>query len=219
MRTTHPYLARLSHWLFAISTVVMGASGLQIFQAFPSFSAKLPEPFALPVPAGLGLGGWLGGALAWHFSFAWPFGLAVMLYAVDLARGGWRRLWLAGDDWRGIWPMARYYFLRGPKPPEPVLYNPLQKSAYLTATAALFVLLLTGLMLAQPVQLAALVSLMGGWQAVRMVHFGCLAVLVGFLPGHLVMVALAGWPAMRAMVTGRSAMAQPADQERARAAS
>ena len=51
MRVTHPYLTRFAHWLFAISTLVLGASGLEIFQVFPSFAAKLPEPFEIPVPA------------------------------------------------------------------------------------------------------------------------------------------------------------------------
>ncbi len=38
----------------------------------------------------------------------------------------------------------------------------------------------------------------------RLLHFGCMLAIAAFIPGHLVMVALAGRPAMRAMLTGRS---------------
>jgi thiosulfate reductase cytochrome b subunit len=202
MRITHSYLARFSHWLFAISVLVLGASGLQIFRAFPSFSAKLPAPYELTAPPGLG--GWLGGALSWHFTFAWFFAIAVFLYFVDLARGGWRRLWLSGEDVRGIWPMARHYFLRGPKPPLTDLYNPLQKVAYLSMAGTLALALVTGLILAQPVQFGWFVGVPAAWQAVRLLHFGCLCAFAGFFPGHLVMVAMAGRPAMSAILIGRS---------------
>lgn len=198
---THSYAARLAHWLFAISGMVLGASGVEILRAFPSFDAKLPHPFVIPVPVP-GLGGWLGGALDWHLTFAWLFALAVVLYTFDLAAGGWRRLRLNGEGVRGIWPMMRYYFLRGPKPAVTELYNPLQKSAYWVAAAALGGALLTGAMLSLPVQLAMFVEALGGWQSVRMLHFACFVVLAGFLPGHLLMVALAGWSAMRTMLTG-----------------
>ncbi len=204
MRTTHPFLIRLAHWLSAISIFVLAASGLQIFQAFPSFGSKLPEPMEIPTPAFLSLGGWLGGALSWHFTFAWFFAFGTVLAMIDLARGGWRRIWLTGQEWFGIWPMARYYFLRGPKPMVNDLYNPLQKVAYLSMTAIALLALISGTMLAQPVQLGFLIQLIGGWQSARLLHFGCMLAIAAFIPGHLVMVALAGRPAMRAMLTGRS---------------
>ena len=151
------------------------------------------------------LGGWLGGALAWHFTFAWLFAAAVLLYFLDLARGGWRRVWLSPCDWRGIWPMARYYFLRGPKPALTDLYNPLQKAAYLWMTGTLALALATGALLAQPALLGSFVHALGGWQNVRLLHFACLCAFAGFVPGHLVMVALAGKSAIQAMLTGRTA--------------
>jgi thiosulfate reductase cytochrome b subunit len=211
MTRTHPYLARLAHWLFTISILVLGASGIEIFAAFPSFGSKLPEPLELPVPELLALGGWLGGALSWHFTFAWFFAASLALYAVELARGGWRRIWLTKSEWSGIWPMVRYYLLRGPKPHIAELYNPLQKLAYLSMTAALFGAFSTGVTLAQPVQADALVRTLGGWQNVRIAHFTCLLAFAGFLPGHLLMVALAGRTAMVAMLTGRMPTSSLAD--------
>jgi thiosulfate reductase cytochrome b subunit len=96
--------------------------------------------------------------------------------------------------------MMRYYARLGPKPEDPDLYNPLQKLAYLSMIGALFGAMLTGVVLLQPVQL----QLGAGWQVVRVAHFACLLAFAGFLPGHLLMVALAGRTAMLAMLTGRS---------------
>jgi thiosulfate reductase cytochrome b subunit len=207
VKTTHSYIARLAHWLIAICVVVLGASGLEIFNAFPGFGTKLPASMELPVPSFLGLGGWLGGALSWHFTFAMLFIPAVALYAVDLIRGGWRRVWLSSKEWLGIWPMARYYFLKGPKPEVNHLYNPLQKFAYLSMTATFALVIVTGTILAQPVQFGFALRIPAAWQLIRILHFACLCAFASFLPGHLVMVTLAGRPAMMTMLSGRSEVA------------
>jgi thiosulfate reductase cytochrome b subunit len=78
----HPYLVRITHWVSALSVIVMIFSGLQIFRAFPSFGAKLPQQDLTQVPAWLGLGGWLGGALQWHLTFMWPLIAAGVVYIV-----------------------------------------------------------------------------------------------------------------------------------------
>ena len=59
----HPCLVRLTHWLSALAIMVMVLSGLEIFRAFPSFGAKIPERDLAGLPNWLGLGNWLGGAL------------------------------------------------------------------------------------------------------------------------------------------------------------
>ena len=59
----HPLLVRLCHWANAISLFVMVGSGLQIFRAFPSFGAKIPQKDLLNWPKSFAIGGWLGGAL------------------------------------------------------------------------------------------------------------------------------------------------------------
>jgi Ni,Fe-hydrogenase I cytochrome b subunit len=59
----HPLVVRWCHWLNAISLFVMVGSGLQIFRAFPSFGAKIPQKDLINWPRSLAIGGWLGGAL------------------------------------------------------------------------------------------------------------------------------------------------------------
>ncbi len=63
----HPFVVRLCHWVNAVSLFVMVGSGFQIFRAFPSFGAKIPQKDLLNWPKSFALGGWLGGALQWMF--------------------------------------------------------------------------------------------------------------------------------------------------------
>ena len=199
----HPALVRLTHWLNAIAVTVMTMSGLQIFAAFPSFGPKVPQSDLIAVPEWLRIGGWLGGALQWHFTFAWIFGLGGVSYAAFLILSGhWRHVILRPGEIAGVWPMTRHYFLRGPKPEPREAYNPLQKLAYTSTIGCGALALMTGLMLAKPVQLSALVALAGGFPLVRVLHFGAMLGLLAFVPGHLVMVALHGWTNFAAMLTG-----------------
>src|SRR5260370_9660365 len=69
----HPWAVRFCHWLNTVSLFAMAGSGLQIFRAFPSFGPKIPQRDILHVPKSLALGGWLGGALQWHMTFAWIY--------------------------------------------------------------------------------------------------------------------------------------------------
>ena len=76
----HPLPVRLCHWVNAISLFVMVGSGLQIFRAFPSFGAKIPQKDLLHWPKSFAIGGWLGGALQWHLTFMWIYIATGVIY-------------------------------------------------------------------------------------------------------------------------------------------
>src|SRR3989441_13209286 len=65
----HPFLVRLCHWVNAVSLFVMVGSEFQIFRAFPSFGAKIPQKELLHWPITFAVGGWLAGGLPWHLTF------------------------------------------------------------------------------------------------------------------------------------------------------
>lgn len=200
----HPWAVRFSHWANAITVTVMVMSDLQIFTAFPSFGSKIPQQNLIDeVPKAIALGGWLGGALQWHFTFMWIFAGGGLLYAVSqVVSGHFRTVLFRPRDVPGVWPMARHYFLFGPKPPATGQYNPLQKLAYTSALLFGSLSLLTGLVMYKPVQFSALGWLFGGFHNARIVHFLAMCALLGFIPGHLIMVALHGWDNFASMVTG-----------------
>ena len=80
----HPLWVRLTHWVNAVAMVVMIASGWEIYNASPLF------PFAFP--RGITLGGWLAGALLWHFAAMWLLAVNGLVYLVlGIATGRFRR--------------------------------------------------------------------------------------------------------------------------------
>src|SRR5213080_4570472 len=80
----HPLWVRLTHWVNAVAMVVMIGSGWEIYNASPLF------PFAFP-PA-ITLGGWLAGALLWHFAAMWLLAVNGLIYLVlGIATGRFRR--------------------------------------------------------------------------------------------------------------------------------
>ena len=200
----HPWAVRFCHWSNAVAVTVLTLSGLRIFSAFPSFGSKIPEHDLIEaVPQAVTLGGWLGGALQWHFTFMWIFGIGGALYVISqIASGHYRTVAFARRDISGVWPMARHYFLFGPKPAATGQYNPLQKLAYTSALLLGTLSLLTGMVMYKPSQLSTLGALFGGYHRARLVHFLAMCGLLAFIPGHLVMVALHGWDNFASMLTG-----------------
>src|SRR5204862_2700721 len=73
----HPLVVRITHWLNALAVLVMLTSGWQIYNASPLFPFTFPDTVTL--------GGWLAGALQWHFAALWLFvlnGLVYVLYGI-----------------------------------------------------------------------------------------------------------------------------------------
>lgn len=202
-RLEHPVVVRLCHWLAALAATLLTTSGLEIFAAFAGFGEKIPQRDLFMPPDAVRLGGWLGGALQWHLTCAWLFLGAGSLYVVYQAvSGNYRQVLVGRADVRGLLPMVRHYFFFGPKPPQIATYNPLQKLAYTTALGLGAVLVITGLALYKPVQLSWLVAAFGGFRLTRVWHFTAMCGLLGFVPGHLVMVAIHGWANFASMWAG-----------------
>jgi Ni/Fe-hydrogenase b-type cytochrome subunit len=199
----HPLPIRITHWVNAISLFVMVTSGLRIFRAFPTFGPKIPEQVLIDIPKSLTLGGWLGGALQWHFTFMWFFAASGVVYvAYQIFSGHFRTMLFTPRDIPGVWPMARHYFFFGPKPPATGQYNPLQKLAYTSTIGFGALSLLTGIALYKPAQFPWLAFLFGGFHFVRGWHFFAMCGFLAFIPGHLIMVVLHGWSNFYSILSG-----------------
>src|ERR1700761_9261530 len=96
---THPLWLRLTHWLNVLAFAIMVGSGWQIYNASPLFHS-------FRFPASITLGGWLGGALLWHFAAMWLLAANGLLYlTVGIASGRFRRLLLpirASQLWQDL---------------------------------------------------------------------------------------------------------------------
>jgi len=181
-RPIHPAWVRVTHWTNAIAVLVMATSGWRIYDAAPFL------PFEIPVS--VTLGGWLAGALLWHFAAMWLLAANGLAYLVlNLASGRlftrFFPLSLAGirrdalDALRGRLSHA-----------DPRHYNGVQRLAYLFMMLDLVLLVLSGLVLWKSVQFGLLRDLLGGYEFARRIHFFAMVALVAFVAVHLVMVAL-----------------------------
>ena len=177
----HPLLVRLTHWVNAVAIVCMVMSGWGIYDASPLFDFRFP-PWAT-------LGGWLGGAIAWHLATLWLLvGNALVYLVYGLVSGHFVRSFLPltpGGIWRDL---ARAMSLRLSHPPG--TYNAVQRVAYVGVLLLGAMAVLSGLALWKPVQLQALAALLGGYEVARRIHFAAMAGIVGFVAVHLIMVAL-----------------------------
>ncbi len=178
----HPVWMRITHWLNAIAVLILVTSGWRIYNASPFF------PFN--IPAGATLGGWLGGALQWHFAAMWLLAANGLVYlGLNLASGRLKRK---------FFPLSVTGILRDTisalrghlSHADPRRYNQVQKLAYLFVMLDITLLVLSGLVLWKSVQFSVLRDLMGGYEFARRIHFFAMAALVGFVVVHLVMVAL-----------------------------
>ena len=144
----------------------------------------------------------------WHFFFAWILVLNGLVYVAYLiGRRHIRDLWPSLADLRAIpRSIADHARLRFPQGEEALHYNVLQKLAYLSVVIAFPILILAGLTMSPAIDSAFpwLLTLFGGRQAARALHFLLATYLVLFVIVHLVMVVLSG-PInnMRSMITGR----------------
>ena len=199
----HPWVVRFTHWVNAVALFVMVGSGLQIFRAFPSFGAKIPERDLLNWPKAFALGGWLAGGLQWHLTFMWIYIATGLFYiGYQVFSGHYRQVLFVPSDVRGVWPMIKHYFFFGTKPPDTQVYNPLQKLAYTSAIVLGVLSLWTGLVIWKPVQFSWLAWPLGGFHLARLWHFLVMWAMVLFVIGHLVMVVLHGWNNFMSMLTG-----------------
>jgi thiosulfate reductase cytochrome b subunit len=178
-----PAWVRITHWINAFAVVLMVMSGWQVYDASPIFPA-------LRFPSAITLGGWLGGALLWHFAIMWILIANFSIYlALNLASGRLRRKLLA-ISFKSL-ATDLVAALRGRLGHEDLThYNAVQKFAYLVVIVDIVLVVLSGLAIWKSVQLPLLRTLMGGYDNARVVHFFAMSVLVTFFVVHVVMVAL-----------------------------
>ena len=146
----------------------------------------------------------------WHFFFAWLFvlnGLVYLLFGL-LNLHLWRDMVPSRQELRGIgrsaWDHLR---LRFPTGEEATKYNVIQKLSYLVLVLVLLpILVLAGLAMSPRLDAASpeLLTIFGGRQSARTIHFIAASMLVIFLIVHVFMVLISGfWNNMRSIITGR----------------
>src|ERR1700686_4652805 len=224
----HAALVRVTHWITVISFFALLISGVEILISHPRFywgevgNALTPPLFKIPIPASratvpTGYGYVLPDQNGWsrylHFQSAWVVVFTGLLYLISGLFTGhfWKNLLPRRADlsWRGFsGAIANHLRFKPPREAEAWSYNLLQRLTYLFVIFFLFPLVIwTGLAMSPAFVSAvpATVTLLGGQQSARTIHFFVSLFLVLFLLVHVGMVCLAGFRSrMRAMITGRA---------------
>src|SRR5215831_14462398 len=190
----HPRWVRICHWVNALAILVMIGSGWQIYNASPLFGFTFPGSITL--------GGWLAGALLWHFAAMWVLVVNGIIYVtLGILTGRFRRklLPIRPIDVISDFKSALTFKLAHDDLSH---YNAVQKLLYSGVILAGIVIVLSGLSIWKPVQFQELTALFGGYDTARYVHFFAMAAIVGFLVVHIAL-ALIVPKSLRAMVIGR----------------
>ena len=174
--------------------LVMIGSGWEIYNASPLFGFKFPGSITL--------GGWLAGALLWHFAAMWVLAINGLVYiTLGLLTGRFRRKFLPirpGD----VIADAKAALTFRLSHDDISVYNSVQRPLYVGVILAGVVIVLSGLAIWKPVQLQELTAVFGGYDAARYVHFFAMAAIVGFLVVHVLLAVIVP-KSLRAMVRGR----------------
>jgi thiosulfate reductase cytochrome b subunit len=200
----HSLLVRTTHWLTTVCVFALLLSGFEIVVSHPRFywgntgNPNTPSLFDIPIPASrpwvnTGYSYVLPDQNGWsrnlHFEAAWLIIFTGLVYvAASLFNRHFRK---------NLLPAA-----------EPRPYNNIQRLAYLSVIFVLLPLAIwTGLAMSPGIVSAypLLVTVLGGTQSARTIHFVVSMLLVLFLFVHIVMVCRTGFRnLMRAMITGHS---------------
>ena len=197
--TIHPWLVRATHWINALAILAMVTSGWRIYNASPLFNFRFPKDITL--------GGWLGGALQWHFAMMWLLainGLVYLLYGIVFGHFRKDLTPITVKGLRDDIQQALTFKLKH----EPGAYNAVQRAAYLGVIVIVVLLVLSGLAIWKPVQLQELAWLMGGYEGARLVHFCAMSLLVAFVAIHVLMVLIVP-SSLLSMITGKAKVAAP----------
>ena len=192
----HTAVVRVTHWMTALCALTLLITGTEILISHPRFywgengNVLTPALFSFPIPSSrstvpTGYGYVLPDQNGWsrylHFEAAWGLVLTGVLYLVYGLFTGHFRGWS---------------------------YGRLQRLTYLAVIFLMFPLIIwTGLAMSPAFTGAvpASVTVFGGRQTARTLHFFLTVSLVAFVIGHVVMVWMAGFTdRVTAMITGRT---------------
>ena len=193
-KVIQPAWVRLMHWTNALAMILMIMSGWQIYNASPLFTFRFSSSVTL--------GGWLAGALLWHFAAMWLLVVNGLIYLITgFATGRFRKKLLPISP-GGVISDVKAALTFKLAHDDLTKYNSVQKLLYAGIILVGVVIVLSGLSIWKPVQLSWLVALFGGYDVARYVHFVCMSLICLFLIVHVVLAILVP-KSLRAMIIGR----------------
>src|SRR6202162_4385260 len=176
-KVIQPGWVRTVHWINAVAVILMIMSGWQIYNASPLFDFRFSSNITL--------GGWLGGALLWHFAAMWLLTVNGLVYlTLGFVTRRFRKKLLPITP-AGVIADTKAALTFRLSHDDLTRYNNVQKLLYAGIIVVGIVIVLSGLSIWKPVQLQYLTALFGGYDVARYVHFVCMSAIVVFLVVHV----------------------------------
>jgi thiosulfate reductase cytochrome b subunit len=193
-KVIQPAWVRVVHWINAVAVILMIMAGWQVYNASPLFNFSFSSS--------LTLGGWLGGALLWHFAAMWLLMVNGLVYlTLGFATGRFAKKLLPITP-SGVLADTRAALTGKLSHDDLSKYNYVQKLLYVGIIVVGVLIVLSGLSIWKPVQLQYLTAVFGGYDTARYVHFVCMALICAFLVVHVALALLVP-KSLRAMIIGR----------------
>jgi thiosulfate reductase cytochrome b subunit len=201
----HPWPIRVMHWINAVVMLIMITSGWGIYDDDVIVHGLHFSGFWR-------LGEWAAWSLNWHLAGMWFLGINGLVYLVyGFATRRFRERLLPirpADVVHTVVDTLHFKIAHE----DLTVYNAVQKILYIIAIIAGFSQVVTGLAIWKPVQFAPLVSLLGGFQTARVLHFAGMVVIVGFLVVHVALALLVP-KTIWAMLAGGPFLRQAAEKQ------
>ena len=210
----HRAFVRISHWLVAASVLGLILSGAGILISHPRLywgetgAVGAPSLVDLPIPFIIGPSVWNRPI---HFLFAWMLVLTGVPYVIAgfLTRHFRNDLLPAKSElkWHGIMrTISDHLRWKRTSADDAWTYNVVQRLTYLAVVFVVFpAIVWTGLAMSPALMsvFPFMVTILGGHQSARTLHFVFVSLLVLFLIVHIAMLFLVGFVShVRAMITG-----------------
>ncbi|HZR61358.1 MAG TPA: cytochrome b/b6 domain-containing protein [Xanthobacteraceae bacterium] len=190
----HPLPLRVMHWINAVAIFIMIGSGWKIYNDDVILGW-------LHFPDWLVIGIWAQYGLQWHFFGMWIFvlnGIAYLSYGIATGRFRQKLFPITLRElFATIGDALRFRLTHD----DLTVYNAVQKILYLGVILVGILIVITGLCLWKPVQFSELAALFGSFQTIRIIHFLCMAAIVGFVLVHVALALLVP-QSLVAMITG-----------------
>jgi thiosulfate reductase cytochrome b subunit len=193
-RRLHPLPVRVMHWINAVVMLVMITSGWGIYDDDVIIRGVHFSQFWR-------LGDWAAWSLNWRFAGMWFLTINGLIYLVyGFATGRLREKLLPIRPAEIVQTIVDTLHFKIAHE-DITVYNAVQKLLYIVVIFAGISQVVTGLAIWKPIQFSGLISLLGGFQTARVLHFAGMAVIVGFLIVHVALALLVP-RTLAAMVTG-----------------
>lgn len=188
MEERHSVWIRFCHWVNMISITLLILTGYYIHapHTFRLFS-NMDTPRTL------------------HFAMAYVlcFGVLIRVYYAIVAKDAKNIIFSVKEDTPKFPSMIKYYLFMADSHPYYGKYNPGQKMMYTGWLVMVLIQIITGFILYKPNMFMALGGFLGGYMAVRIIHYVITWLFVLSVLAHVYLDISEGVPVLKSMFTGK----------------